>query len=521
MVEYGQHQKDAIAFQQVVPYSLLCMATGTGKSVTTIGSQLVNLQQKKLDKCIFVCTKGSLGEVLNDYNKFYNFQPKQLWGQTAVKDFFESTNTVGVTRYEWLKYFDTRLLSEVKHGHKLGMWWDEAQRLKNGSRDFDQLDGTQVHKRAKQIRKFCDAFHLVTATPIMTTLADLWSLTHLIDKNILGSYQQFSETYYVRELAPHPTAKRRKFCPTCGCRLEYMNGFDYCTNPYCQSIQTPYGYIPYRKEVKSVWELIEYQNLDVLSSLMRQHMFCFFPDYDIHYIEHTFELDNYTDSEYFKIAQDLVTRLDKNEPTPFSTRMIELQYLVDRCYNKRKELWTLANKLKEKGFVLYVSLYNEQGQDKEEHTTLEYIQKVLDKVEGLQYRTYAGKDKDEERDENKQWFQEDPKNKCLIITEAGGASLNLQVTNEFVFYNLPAGFGKMSQALGRVVRLFSTFKSFNIHFIIGEHTIDRYKNIGFRMYENIMKKLFNNKLISTDKPIDFNVHMKNSLRASLVWRYGI
>lgn len=29
MVDYGQHQKDAIAFQQVHPYSIVAMATGT------------------------------------------------------------------------------------------------------------------------------------------------------------------------------------------------------------------------------------------------------------------------------------------------------------------------------------------------------------------------------------------------------------------------------------------------------------------------------------------------------------
>ena len=62
MVEYGQHQRDAISFQQVQPYSVLAMATGTGKSVTTIGSSLVNLQQNKLDKCIFVCTKAQLAK---------------------------------------------------------------------------------------------------------------------------------------------------------------------------------------------------------------------------------------------------------------------------------------------------------------------------------------------------------------------------------------------------------------------------------------------------------------------------
>ena len=40
---------------------------------------------------------------------------------------------------------------------------------------------------------------------------------------------------------------------------------------------------------------------------------------------------------------------------------------------------------------------------------------VLDQVEGLSYKTYCGKDDDDERSEAKKWFQSDPVNKCLII----------------------------------------------------------------------------------------------------------
>lgn len=518
MVEYGQHQRDAISFQQVQPYSVCAMQTGTGKSVTTIGSSLVNLQQNKLDKCIFVCTKGSIGEVLNDYNKFYNFQPKQLYDADTLSDFFNSNSTVAVTRYEWLKHFDDAIMRQAASNNRIGMWWDEAQKLKNGSRNKEQDDGTATHKTGKRLRQYCSAYHLVTATPIMTTLDDLWSLMHLVDANILGHYDDFVENFYVRELAEHPRVKRRrKTCPTCGCRLVYTDGWDYCTNPYCRSIQTPWGYLPYKVKVQSIWELIEYQNLDVLSKMLQQSMFCFFPEQDINYIDHTFEIDVDTEIEYIKIAKDLINAMDNGIPTPFTTRLIELQYLVDRCYEKKKQLHDLAKQLKHKGFVLYVSLYNTCGQNSEV-STLEEVQKVLDQVEGLSYRTYSGREVDEERDENKKWFQEDPTNKCLIITEAGGASLNLQVTNEFIFYNLPNGFGKMSQALGRVVRLFSTFKTFNIHFLIAENTVDRYKKIGFLMYEEIMKKLMNNKLISTDKPISFSNHMKSELRKSLLWR---
>ena len=46
----------------------------------------------------------------------------------------------------------------------------------------------------------------------------------------------------------------------------YYGGYDYCSNPFCQSIETPTGFIPYRNPVKSIWELVEYKNVEILSN---------------------------------------------------------------------------------------------------------------------------------------------------------------------------------------------------------------------------------------------------------------
>lgn len=491
----------------------------TGKTVTTIGSELVNLNEKKLDKCIFCCTKASLGEVLNDYNKFYDFTPMQLNSFASVRLFFESNATVAVTRYEWLKYLEPEYLSEQSKQHHIGIWWDEAQKLKNGSKDRQQKTGTVVHRKAKELRQFCEAFHLVTATPIMSSLDDLWALMHLVDPAVLGSYSQFANNFYERELVPHPTKRWRKMrCPKCGCDLVYRNGWDICINPCCQAIETPQGYVPYRRQVQSIWNVIEYKNLDVLSQLLQKNMICYFPRQNIHYVEHTFELNQDTERAYYRIAKDIIEKEDKEEEdTPFSTRLIELQYVVDRSWEKRFELYKVVKSVMHKGFVLYIPLYDTCGKH-DSNTTLDYVKAVLDTIPGLEYRAYTGKEKDEEKDENKKWFQANPKNKCLIISRAGGASLNLQCTNEFVFYGMPDGFGAISQALGRVVRLFSTYKEFNIHFIIGEHSVDRYKHTTFLMYEEVLWKLLNNQLIGSDKLVKFNSKVKEEMRKYLLWR---
>lgn len=500
-IEYAQHQKDAIAFQQAQPYSLNCMSTGTGKSATTIGSMLVNLNEKKLDKCIFVCTKGSIGEVSNDFNKFYEFTPKQIYDGDSIKEFLEGDSTIALSRYEWLKHYDPQLMKSISQTSSIGMWWDEAQRLKN--------PGTKAHQYAATLRSSCSAFHAVTATPIMTKLDDLWGLMDLVDHRVLGDFDTFCNNFYDRRLVPHPSGRvrnRRKTCPTCKAPLRYNNGWDWCTNPNCRSIQTPNGFLPYRVKVKSIWDLIEYKNIDVLSKLLQNSMFCFYPDQDIRYHLHKYELDSNDWRLYKSIAKDTILKLDDSE-TPFATRLLKLQYTVDKSLAKRQKLYQVANAIKHMGFVLYVPFYE----------SLEQVQEVLSYIPELEVRTYSGKDTDDDRDENKKWFQNDPVNKCLIITRAGGASLNLQVTNQMIFYGLPDGFGSMSQAIGRVVRLFSTFDMFHIHFILGEHTVDEYKYYCFLMYDEIIRALMNNKMIKLEKPINYNNDMKAQMRRDWCW----
>ena len=485
----------------------------------SIGSQLVNLHQHKLDKCIFVGTKGSLPEILNDYNKFYNFTPSQLNSVDSIYDFFTSSKTVAVTRYEWLKHFNQDLMNSYTKDLRLGMWWDEAQKLKNGSKDEHQSSGTQAHKYAKFLRNYCSSFHAVTATPIMTSLDDLWGIMHIVDNTVFGDYKTFCNAFYEQVLVPHPKERYRKTrCPVCRCELIYKDGWDYCTNPACRAIQSPYGYLPYKVKVRSVWDLVEYKNIETLATLLQSHMFSFFPPQDINYIIHKFDLSDDAFSKYVAIAKNLD---NEDDFVPFTTRRIELQYAVDRSLEKRQELWRLANKIKHKGFVLYLSLYNTPGTNTMSSTTLQEVKEVLDNVEGLEYRAYSGQEKEFEREENKKWFQNDPVNKCLIITEAGGASLNLQVTNEFVFYSMPDGFGKISQALGRIVRLFSTYKTFNIHVLMADKTIDLYKYIVFMMYSELIMKIMNNNLFGLKEPIKYNSIMKTLLRQKYCWKNGI
>lgn len=499
MIEYAQHQKDAIAFQQAQPYSILAMNTGMGKTATTIGSMLVNLHQKKLDKCIFVCTKGSIGEVQNDFNKFYNYVPETLPSFDAMQNFMDGDSHIALTRYEWLKHYDPDIFLRESSKHNIGMWWDEAQKLKSAS--------TKAHKYANALRQSCSAFHAVTATPIMTKLDDLWGVMDCVDNSVLGDFDAFCDNFYERRLVPHPKVrKRRKTCPVCHSRLTYQDGWDYCFNPCCQAIQTPNGFLPYRVKIKSIWELVEYKNIEQLSKIMQNHMFCHYPEQDIRYHMHNYELDADDWKQYKAIAKDTIANLD-NDETPFATRLLHLQYLVNKSLAKRQKLYQLANTIKERGFVLYIQYYESLAQ----------VQEVLSYIPELQVRTYTGNDSDDDRDNNKKWFQSDPKNKCLIISRAGGASLNLQVTNQLIFYDLADGFGQMSQISGRVTRLFSSYKTFHIHFILSEHTIDQYKYMCFLMYDSIIRALLNNKMIALEKPINYNNDMKAQMRKDWCW----
>ena len=99
----------------------------------------------------------------------------------------------------------------------------------------------------------------------------------------------------------------------------------------------------------------------------------------------------------------------------------------------------------------------------------------------VEHFVIQGSTKESKRGEIAKEFKGNPNSKVVLISNAAGESLNLNGTNELVLYDVPKGYGKFVQIAGRIARLFSRFetegRSFYIHYIIAEDTLDVYKPI--------------------------------------------
>ena len=402
MIEYAQHQLEASNFGATRPASIYAMATGTGKTVTTIATILRLLEANNTNKNLICATKASLPEIMNDFRKFYGFEPQHIYDNEQMNNFFDGQGNVGILRYEYFRKIDPLQFKARLHNSRSSLFIDEAQKLKNQS--------TQAHKYVKNLRTSVDYFNLMTATPLMTSLDDMHSLMYLVDPRALGDYDTFVNNYYERELVPKFPNLLKGMCPNCrrySTYWRFRDGLKYC--PYCGL----------RKRVQCRYETVAYKNLYDLSSRLKDYMYCYYPQQDINYVMHQTALSNY--STYTNIAHDVLN----NNETPFATRMIELQRCTSYDVNKIKLLKTVVEQVIDTGCVIYCAFID----------SVKIVQALLDSM-GIESKVISGEVSDADREHVKSWFKQDASNKVLIITSAGGASLNLQVTPHLISMKL-------------------------------------------------------------------------------------
>ena len=174
------------------------------------------------------------------------------------------------------------------------------------------------------------------------------------------------------------------------------------------------------------------------------------------------------------------TYQEKAEETrAYSARLADMQRYVDMSEEKRNLLLNLVltgrssdsdESLLEKGVIIYVEY-------------LDVIAIIAEdfRKKGVDTYIIQGSTKEKDRGFIAKDFKNNPNSKVVLISNAAGESLNLNGTNELILYDMPKGTGKYNQILGRIVRSFSKFenegRSFYIHYIIVEDTLDIYKPI--------------------------------------------
>ena len=413
------------------------------------------------DKVLVLCTKSALLEVNDDFVSKTNCKPEILITDIDIEDFYKGDSKIALLQYENFNKIDLSKLFRFMTKFRTACYADEAHKLKTPK--------AMLTRSMIAIRRGFKYLIFLTATPLTTSLMDLFHLVHILDKNIFKNKTAFTNTFVEIKMIKN-----------------WQTGHQYP-------------------------EITGYKNLELLRELIAPVCFQYYPEQDTQYIEHSIKIKDI--DSYIEASEGLFKTKDTKI---HATRLIDLQQVVDKDENKLKLYLMSIKPVLSEGLITYCHF----------RETIDTLSNIFDRI-GIDYRVISGNVSIKERREIKQWFNSDPAKKVLLISSAGSQSLNLQSVNNMFFYNIPFGFGAFSQAKGRIERLFSKHTNFKIHFILTDveiegkitGTVDRYKHELISSYGEITEKVFNAKEVPKAELTSFNRKLIMKLKENMLWVY--
>lgn len=474
--DFKSHQLSAIQFCLERRNALISYAPGTGKTRTSIAISFKYLKKSLLDKFVFVVTKSSLIEVQNEFQKFTDVDPVICDTGEKFISFLESTHKICIVQYNWIEKFffdkvDIQLSKDrvLKRSYSM----DRGNRIESLLSSlrcgicFDEVHqiknpSSNLSKVVYEFRKLFKNIYGFTGTPITRNLEDLYHVVNFISEGSLGTLMSFK--YHYMEIQKIPIGGGRK--------------------------------IP---------KVIGYKNLPELNSRISNVVLTYFPKSNILYEKKEFDIRDR--NTYMSAAKGLLdTPIDS--PKEYSSRLVDLQYTVNKDEGKKIAFLEVLEEALPKGLIVFCSFYE----------TVSVIEEILDN-RNIPHRLICGKDDTEDRKEVKDWFNSSPEGKVLLVTMAGSQSINLQSTNYFLFFDIPFGVGKFVQALGRIVRMNSSFSEFHIIFLIAKECIDEYKYEFLAQNRELLEKVLLNEIIPEAKSFPkYNDFILRKLKRSFLWK---
>lgn len=192
----------------------------------------------------------------------------------------------------------------------------------------------------------------------------------------------------------------------------------------------------------------------------------------------------------------------------------ELQAFIDKSEEKRKLLLEvittstdeISNKnILEKGVVVYIKLLE----------VIKLIEEDFTK-NNIEFKTITGAVTVSKRIKIVDWFNDDPTNKVLIISDAGGESLDIRSTDQIVLYNIPSGVRAFTQTIGRVCR--GGFEKADIRLIQVADSIDCYMSELISSRRELQMELLHYSNIPLGQINSFNKDLLSAVKKKLLWK---
>jgi len=352
---------------------------------------------------------------------------------------------------------------------------DEAHHLQSHETQFTQT-----------MRLFRDNFScvwLLTATPLLNHMEGLFNIVDYCRPGYFGNFFRFRNKYL----------KTRKRKIRRGGRL-----------------------VTFR-------EVLGYKKLPELKQKLAEISIRVFRDYDLSF-EFLSTPITAKEEDIYRIAAEgiLDEDYDSENTKDFAPRLHDLQRVVD---NSHSEMNTIPLSSKEELLISTVKEIINRGEASliyvEYRSTEQRLSELLsnhkDEIGYFNLYFITGDTPFKERLE----IEDDlDRQDIVILTSAGGQSINLEQANNIVFYDISFAIGNTIQVIGRITRANTDYDNFNIYFIEAENTIDTYKIKLMEDNAHLIQSVFEGGDPNLPDDVEkLNRESISEIRKKLLWRF--
>lgn len=466
-----QEQNEMIDFAIRRPYAVISGQTGLGKTYTavTLATQLM-LKNKDLITVIIAPPKALIG-----FEKELTEKLKIGYSEISTDKTFINPKARFILVSNTCIDKALKTLADLRKKYKLLGIVDEAHCL--------QSPKSNIYKQFISIRRMFCVLYFLTATSCKNNIEGMYWMLSLLNPELLGSWSSFRYLYL-------KIAKRR----------------------ISQTTKTG------KKVQRTVEEIVGYNNLDHLQKILDGVIIVRQKQYNLEFSYHRTSLNDYETKAYLKASSG---KLSEKAKDFWSVRLRDITFVVDNIHESY-EKEQISNKERLFLKVLLDHLRN----NKPTIIYCEYLE-VLNRLEYLintfkhdlgvsEVLIIKGGVSISQRKKIQECISID---KPLIITSAGGESINLQKANSIIFYDLPYDISKIMQVIGRITRVDTKFDKQYIDIIEAFGTTDTYKRLCMEKNMKLIESLFGKMNTLPYSTYDNEQKFMSTLRKALLWAF--
>ena len=268
------YQEEAMKKIINVPYSLICVKAGKGKTLSSIFASRYMFKHHMIDKAVFSGTKTSITSFVREFNKL-GVSVKVIEKAEDFVEFICSDKKICVCKHHMFELigknqnFLTTIEKHITNNKvRIFLTIDEAHNLSSASGVGTMRSSCGVgHACFERCRFMFTRVTLMTATPYSSCLSQFYGLIHLIYPLLWKKSKDFWDDYIeLKELRDWKTGKFLRY------------------------------------------EKVSYKNLKKLRSLVEPFTYFYYPVAKLHFVEHTASLKNYT--RYNELVTGIMTQED-------------------------------------------------------------------------------------------------------------------------------------------------------------------------------------------------------------------